>query len=129
MGVRTGQNAYASHLEDRAARYDRRRNHLEINADFRGFRDIVSRWEKRYKGIAGASVVIEEMTGGWWQQALTETVLGVLALRGSQYWDDRTVDQALSEAGLTGAAMQRYHLDAVLKPDLASRLGALRQAA
>jgi hypothetical protein len=117
------------HLEDRAARYDRRRNHLEINADFRGFRDIVGRWEKRYRAVAGAAVIVEDMSGGWWQQALTETVLGVLALRGSQYWNDRTVDEALSEAALTAAAMQRYHLDAVLKRDLANRLGALRHAA
>lgn len=117
------------HLEDRAAAYDRRHNRLEINADFRGFTNILARWEKRYKGVAAAAVVIEEVAASWWQQGLEETILGVLALRGSEHWDERTVAAALSEVSLTAAAMARYHLDAVLKRELANRLGALRSAA
>lgn len=117
------------HLEDRAAAYDRRHNRLEINADFRGFTDVLTRWEERYKGVAGAVVVIEEIAASWWQQGLEETILGVLALRGSEHWDERTVAAALSEVSLTAAAMARYHLDAVLKRELANRLGALRPAA
>lgn len=117
------------HLEDRAAGYDRRRNVLEINADFRGYTDVRTRWEKRYKGVAGADTVIATSTASWWQQGLEETVLGVLALRGSEHWDERTVADALSEVSLTAASMPRYHLDAVLKRELANRLGALRAAA
>lgn len=117
------------HLEDRAATYDRRRNRLEINADFRGFTDVLARWEKRYKDVAGAAVVIQEIAASWWQQGLEETILGVLALRDSEHWDERTVAAALSEVSLTAAAMARYHLDAVLKRELANRLGALRPAA
>ena len=88
-------------LEDRAANYDRRRNYLQINADFRGYRDIVKRWEARYKGVAGARTAIQEIAASWWQQGLEETIFGVLALRGSQYWDDRTVQEALSKVSLT----------------------------
>ncbi len=117
------------HLEDRAACYYRRRNALEINADFRGYTDVLARWDKRYKGVAGASIIIAETSASWWQQGLEETVLGVLALRGSEHWDDRTVSDALSEISLTAASMSRYHLDAVLKRELANRLGALRTAA
>jgi len=117
------------HLEDRAAGYDRRRNRLEINADFRGYTDVLSRWQKRYNGVAGASIVIAETAASWWQQSLEETVLGVLALRGSEHWDERTVSDALSEISLTAASMARYHLDAALKRELANRLGALRAAA
>jgi hypothetical protein len=60
---------------------------------------------------------------------LEESILGVLALRGSQWWDERSTAEALSEVALTAAAMQRYHLDAALKRELAIRLGSARQAA
>jgi len=116
------------HLEDRAAGYDRRHNRLEINSDFRGFTDVLVRWEKRYAGVAGADIVIEEVAASWWQQGLQETILGVLALQGSEHWDERTVAEAVSEVSLTAAAMARYHLDAVLKRELANRLGTLRAA-
>jgi hypothetical protein len=116
------------HLEDRAAAYDRRRNRLEINADFRGYIDILDRWEGRYHGIPGATAVITASAAGWWQQALEETILGVLALRGSEHWGERVVADALSEVSLT-AAMARYHLDAALKKELAQKLGPLRAAA
>lgn len=116
-------------MEDRAAQYDRRRNYLQVNADFRGYRDVIKRWNKRYRGVAGAGAIIEEITAGWWQQALEETVLGVLALGGSQWWDDRSISEALSDVALTASAMQRYHLDAALKRELGARLGTARQAA
>jgi hypothetical protein len=48
---------------------------------------------------------------------------------GSEYWDDRAVEAALSSEALTAAAMQRYHLDAVARRELGLRLGALRHAA
>ena len=117
------------HLEDRAARYDRRHNLIEINADFRGYQDVVNRWVSRYRGVPGAPATIEDLIGAWWQQALEETVLGVLALKGSEYWDDRAVQAALSEEALTAAAMQRYHLDAVARRQLGGLLGSVRAAA
>jgi hypothetical protein len=117
------------HLEDRAAGYDRRHNRLEISADFRGYTAVLRRWEQRYANVAGARVIVQTTAAGWWQQQLEETILGVLALRGSEHWDERTVAEALSEPSLTAAAMCRYHLDAVLKRELAQRLGALRAAA
>ncbi len=116
-------------MEDRAAQYDRRRNYLQVNADFRGYQDVITRWVKRYGSVAGAAKTIEDITAGWWQQALEETILGVLALRGSQWWDERSTTDALSEVSLTAAAMQRYHLDAALKRELAQRLGSVKQAA
>jgi hypothetical protein len=116
-------------MEDRAAQYDRRRNYLQINADFRGYQAVITRWVKRYGNVAGAIETIEDITAGWWQQALEETILGVLALRGSQWWDERSTSDALSEVSLTAAAMQRYHLDAALRRELAQRLGSIKQAA
>ena len=116
------------HLEDRAARYDRRHNLLTISADFRGYLAIIERWVKRYQRVPGARRAIEDLLGGWWQQALEETVLGVLALKGSEYWDDRAVQAALSEEALTATAMQRYHLDAVARRELRGLLGTARAA-
>jgi hypothetical protein len=119
----------APHLEDRAARYDQRHNRLEINADFRGYRDMVNRWIGRYPGVPGAPAVIEDTVAQWWEQALTETVLGVLALGGSQYWNERVISEGLSEVALTAAVMQRYHLDATLRRELRNKLGATKVAA
>jgi hypothetical protein len=119
----------APHLEDRAARYDRRHNVIEINADFRGYRDVIDRWDRRYRKVPGAITAIEDLIGAWWQQALEETVLGILAHKGSEYWDGRAVDAALSQEALTAAAMQRYHLDAIARRELGQILGASRLAA
>jgi hypothetical protein len=117
------------HLEDRGARYDQRHNRLEINADFRAYRDLVQRWTDRYPGAPGASIVVSDCVAQWWEQALIETVFGVLALRGSPYWSERIVAEGLSEVALTAAVMQRYHYDSVVRRELAKILGATKTAA
>jgi hypothetical protein len=117
------------HLEDRAARYDLRHNRLEVNFDFRGLQDLIGRWHTTYKTVPGARTIIEETVLGWYEQQLTETVLGVLALRGSEYWDNRTIADALSELALTAAAGARYHLDMRVKQELAQRFSRGRRAA
>ena len=73
--------------------------------------------------------MIEDTMAQWWEQALAETVLGVLALDGSQYWSDRVISEALSEISLTAAVMQRYHPDATLRRELHGRLGIAKNAA
>lgn len=50
-------------------------------------------------------------------------------MRASEYWDDRTVSDALSELALTAAAGQRYHLDTRVKQELAQRFSPGRRAA
>jgi predicted solute-binding protein len=90
---------------------------------------MLKRWQKRYRSAAGAEAYITDTVAQWFQQALTETVLGVLALRGSEYWDERAVAAALSEEGLSAAVMQRYHLDMTLKRELANKLGQASQIA
>ncbi len=119
----------APDLEDRAARFDPHRKLLEINGDFRGYRGMIDRWKARYPRVPGAAGVIEDSVAQWWQQALTETVLGVLALGGSQYWNERVIADALSDVSLTAAVMQRYHLDAILRRELHSKLGVAKTAA
>jgi hypothetical protein len=125
---RFGERA-VPHLEDRAARYDLKHNRLEINFDFRGLQDLIGRWHTTYKTVPGSRAIIEETVLGWYEQQLTETVLGVLALRGSEYWDNRTIADALSELALTAAAGARYHLDMKVKQELAQRFSHGRRAA
>jgi hypothetical protein len=73
---------------------------------------------KRYTRVPGAAAEIRASAASWWQQTLEETILGVLALGGSELSDDRAVGAALSEGSLTAAAMAGYHLDAVLMRQL-----------
>ena len=117
------------YLADRAAHYDQRHNRLAINADFRGYQDMLRRWLRRYGKVAGAGAYITDTVAQWFQQALTETVLGVLALRGSEYCAQDAVEAAVSEEALSGAVMQRYHLDATLRRELANKLGQASQVA
>lgn len=129
ISAKDGTRAAGEDLEDLAADFDRRHAFLRINADFRGYRGMVDRWVKRYRGVTGAERMIEEQVREWWQQSLTETVLGVLALRGSAVWNDRRVEEALSPTALTAAVMQRYHLDATLRRELGRVLKPLREVA
>lgn len=113
-------------LEDRAARYLAEQNFLLINADFRVFTDLIRRWEKFYRDAPGAADVIRETVREWFEQALVETVLGVLALKEGREWRPDQIDAALSEEALTAAVMQRYHIEMNVKRSLGTKLGSLR---
>jgi len=58
ISTRDGSRAIGD-LEDQAARYHLQRHELTINADFRAVTDLISHWQDRYRGIAGARPVIE----------------------------------------------------------------------
>jgi len=117
------------HLEDRAGRYDRRANRIEINEDFRIFQDTMSRWEEQFASVPGAGSVVGTAVREWYAQTLVETVLGSQALRGSRHWSDTDVDALLSEEALTAAVQPRYLIEERLKRDLRSRLGVRTEAA
>lgn len=110
-------------LEDRAARYLPDQNFLLINADFRVFTDMIRRWEKAYDGTPGVNEVVKETVREWFEQALVETVLGVLSLKDGREWRPDHIDQALSEEALTAAVMQRYHVEMNVRRSLGSKLG------
>jgi len=115
-------------LEDRAARYLPKTHQLLINADFRGFSDMVNRYTKQYGSIPNAADVIRATVREWFEQQLVETILGLHALRasGSREWTSTDLDQAWSEAALTAAVMPRFHIDRIIRRELGSRLGTLR---
>lgn len=116
-------------LEDRAAKYLVEQNLLQINADFRGFTDLADRWCRQYAGAPGVRDAVEDVVHEWFEQALIETVLGVLALKDSQRWTADDIGRALSEESLTSAVMSRYHIDQAVKRALGAKLGSLRERA
>ena len=120
----------APHLEDRAARYDARHNRLEINYDFRGLQNLITRWMTAY-GTRPRRRRGSSRTPSWagMSSSSPRPSSSVLALRGSEYWDDRTIADALSELALTAAAGARYHLDTRVKQELAQRFSSGRRAA
>ena len=116
-------------IEDRAARFLLDQNVLFINADFRGFTDMVSRWSQQFDDHPAVLNTVEDVAHAWFEQALTETVLGVQALKDAREWPRSELEKALSEEALTAAVMQRYHIHNAIRRDLVSKLGKLHQTA
>jgi hypothetical protein len=113
-------------LEDRAARYLVEQNLIQANADFRVFTDMGERYIKLYPEVAGARSAVEDVVREWFEQALTETVMGIQSLRDSREWDMNEISAAWSEEALTSAVMPRWHIDQQIKRSLGSRLGAIK---
>lgn len=129
ISIKDGSRA-PGFLEDRAAKYIPEGNLLQINADFRVFRDMVDYWTKQYKDVPGAITVIEEAVKQWFEQALVETVMGLQALEGtSPEWNAQHIETAMSPEGLTTAVMQRYHVVNSVRRTLGAQLGSLKDKA
>ena len=108
-------------LQDRAARYIREQNLVLANADFRVFGDMIRHYVGIYGDQPGFEQVVREAVEIWMAQSLAETVMGVLSLANSQQWSERDIAGALSEEALTGAVMQRYHVDSAVRRHLGSK--------
>lgn len=113
-------------LEDRAGKFLPEQNLLQINGDFRGFTDMVSRWCQFYADTPGARRDIVDVCREWFEQSLVETVLGVQALKDSREWTVEDIGKSLSEEALTAAVMPRYHIDVAVKRALGAKLGSLK---
>jgi hypothetical protein len=115
-------------IEDRAAKYLADQNHLQVNADFRVFRDMAKHLLQNYRQVAGAESVIEDTVHAWFEQALVEAVIGTQALRNSKHWSSDEIGRALSEEALTACVMQRYHIYTAAKRELGAKIGSAKQA-
>lgn len=115
----------ATDMDDRAAKYIEGQNHLLINADFRVFGDMIGKLARSRDATGNLDVgtVVVDVVHGWFEQALVETVIGILQLRGSKEWGPAEIEKALSEEALTSCVMQRYHVFNACKRDLGSKLG------
>ena len=116
-------------IEDRAAKYLADQNYLQVNADFRVFRDMAKHLLQNYRQVAGAESVIEDTVHAWFEQALVEAVIGTQALRNSKHWSSDEIGRALSEEALTACVMQRYHIFTAAKRELGAKIGSAKQTA
>jgi hypothetical protein len=116
-------------IEDRAAKYLRDQNLLLINADFRVFVDMVNHFVREFGGTSDVENVVREAVHTWFEQALTETVIGIQGLEGSREWAQNDIDTAVSEESLTTAVMQRYHVMFAVKRELGAKMGSRKKRA
>jgi hypothetical protein len=97
-------------LEDRAAAYLPGQNLLQINRDFAVYAETIAYCSRGVTADAAVQMIVQDRVYSWYEQALVESVLGILALRHSKEWSDRDIEKALSPEALTAAVMQRYHI-------------------
>jgi hypothetical protein len=128
VSIAKGTRSTDDLLEDRAASYQNStQNILLINEDFRVYTDLVNHFVRAYEGYPGVERTVPEVIKEWYSQQLVETVLGILAVRGSAKWTPSHVEQALSEEALTAAIMPRYNLFQQVSRALGQKLGSLKE--
>jgi hypothetical protein len=122
VSVNEGTRVADDDLEDRAARYVKADNLIQINADFRAFERMLSVLATEYPHADTRAV--QKTFREWTALQLAEAVYAVLQLQGSPEWDTHTVyDSALSPAALTTAVMSRYTLLTQMRRQLAGQVG------
>ncbi|HET6203380.1 MAG TPA: ATP-binding protein [Planctomycetota bacterium] len=118
-------------MEDKAARYLEEQHVLKINADFRAFSDMIDHWVESYSAehgsLAGLREIVLDSVHNWYEQALTETIIGLQALRGSREWTAEDLRDAWSEPALTSVVMQRYHPYNSIKRELGTKIASLKK--
>ena len=130
VSIAKGTRSADDPLEDRAASYQNStQNVLLINEDFRVYTDLVRHFVRSYEGYPGVERTVPEVVKEWYSQQLVESVLGVLAIRGSAKWTPAAINQALSEEALTSVVMPRYNLFQQVSRVLGTKLGSLKERA
>jgi hypothetical protein len=118
-------------MEDKAARYLEEQHLLKINADFRAFTDMIEHWvdvySKEHGSLGGVREIVRDSVHNWYEQALTETIIGLQALRGSKEWPANVLHESWSEAALTSVVMQRYHPFNSIKRELGTKIASLKK--
>lgn len=122
VSVNDGTRSPEDDLEDRAARYVRSQNLIQINADFRGFEKLTDVLATEYPQADASD--IQRAFREWTALQLAEAVYAVLHLQGSPEWDSNQIhDVALSPEALTTAVLSRYTTLSHMRRQLGSRLG------
>jgi len=124
VSIESGTRTADDEMEDKAAIFLRESNMIQANRDFRVFRDmtelVAERWESADEILEQVRTTVEE----WFEQQLTEAVMGVQALQGSPQWGSTEIESALSPESLTAAVMPRYSTYRMITRSLGARLGA-----
>jgi hypothetical protein len=125
VSVEDGGREAGDQLEDKAATFVPNQNTLLVNADFRVFKDMITRLCKEKDAGPGPGLqdAVKGIVHQWFEQALVETVIGIQQLRGSKEWGPEEIVKALSPEALTSAVMQRYHVYIACRRELGARFG------
>ncbi len=115
-------------MEDRAAKFIREQNLLMINADFRVFTEMVSRWQAAYGETAGSKALVKDVVHEWFEQQLIEAVMSAQALKSAGGWSTMEMERLYDESALTAVVLPRWHIDQTIKRTLGARLGSLKVA-
>jgi hypothetical protein len=124
VSIENGGREANDAMEDKAATYVPGQNTLLVNADFRVFKDMISRLCKEKEGPGvGMQKTVQEIVHQWFEQSLVETVIGIQQLRGSKEWGPEEIERALSPEALTSTVMQRYHVYIACRRELGAKFG------
>jgi hypothetical protein len=104
---------------------------LKINADFRGFRDLLEQVRKEFNPSNDPKVhaKILEHVKDWYATQLVEAILAVRGLRNQGTWLRDDVQNALSAKSLTAVAMCRLLVREKIRASLMKEIGKAKAAA
>ena len=109
-------------LTDRAAEYIPNQNLIIANKDFQGLNDLINYFSKSYSDSPEVIQLIRDEVMGAFEQLLTESVAGALALKNRTHWNNAEYDAALSKEALTTVVMQRYWMISHIKRVLGNKI-------
>lgn len=103
---------------------------LKINADFRGFRDMVDQVQKEFNPANDQKLQskILENVKDWYATQLVEAILAVRGLRNQGTWLRDDVEVALSSKALTAVAMCRPLVREKIRSSLLREIGKTKAA-
>jgi len=114
--------AKSAQLLGRAAEYIEVSNVILANQDFKGFQDLITYLCAKFNATPDLTIEITKVVLESAEQALMETVAGVLSLKGRPHWGPGQIAAALSKEALTASVMQRYwtvsHIEQVIMAKL-----------
>lgn len=115
-------------LTDRAAEYIPNQNLIIANKDFQGLNDLINYFSKNFADSPEAVQIIQDEVRGAFEQLLTESVAGALALKNRTHWNNTEYDAALSKEALTTVVMQRYWMISHIKRVLGNKIRGFNEA-
>ena len=84
-------------------------------------------YSKEHGPLAGLRDIIRDSVHNRNEQALTETIIGLQAVRGSKEWPADHLHEAWSESALSAVVMQRYHPFNAIKRELGTKIASLKK--
>jgi hypothetical protein len=109
-----------------AAEYLQESHVILANRDFKGFKDLITYFMNQYANNEEITELVISSVNEGVEQALMESVAGILSLEGShERWDNpHHRNAALSMEALTTTVMQRYWMASYISQNLKEKMGA-----